>query len=1211
MTWLINTTARPILTIGGEDFSDLLVTMTVNDQSINNTGMMLTGGQITLQENPGTHRLEDYAKTKFGRGTVVTLDLEIDGITRRHPRGHLLLLDSTYNPEQRTQDLQVGCILTLYNLTDNITNLKGFTPFELPEEAGFADIDSALQTEGKFLWQDNQGNILKREFFQGDGGGSNKAEAEWVSIRDYTALSSAPLGAGQVVPDTISVGYSFVWNESGGDGDTGDDGKYFDEDETISTYWLEHPAQLKKKQIVCQVLTNGKKECREIVVNDAKQTFSVQKTSLTRRNYGGPGGSVKTEWSITHGPAVELQGAYYAEHYAWEVARQGGNYSGIKLKGLETIVQNKTERTYEYGEGGEVVRTIEYQYQSMLSAMTQNDWRPGGAELTGGYDPFNPPTGGGRGFLTTPPKEEMYLQSKVTTTYEYLDNATITYTETLQSSAQCNGVGIFPSKGPRELQNIDATNNGTLTTEKRTSREGQLNPDQPPRNPGGTNRVTRNGVYIEESAKYKPTAAGSVTFSTQMPFNVPSDKEAQARERASKYAKTQRALIEGDAAGIRVAEAMRPEIFGYYPGMPFTYYDRQEQKVVKLRMNGTGWAINGSEALMSTDGCFIGLSNGSVNMGSNVPDPANPGLRSTPQQRAAAYLPPSVSGEDAIDLGRGDYDVMEVIGIDIPVALGSYTGMGDNGAGIVPNWDEPIESTILTNYQCYVSGEVVSAEAQLLEIDGIGTIPDYEDSVLEGPSGILIPDLFDPNRQDLPEKTYFVTVGPQVTNHTFRVTTFAAPATQTFMVETGAQPADFTFLVDVRRDYMVSVAESPFIVTVFAEPPDQVFDVRTSARPADRVFDVTVGAQLPESTPDGRTFNVVVGQTYEITTGFAEPDHTFLITTGQRPAPDPDHIFNLSVGGEDAPPVPDPNVIIDVKVSFPPPDAFFRVKVMEKLDVVTAEPPFIVTTSAIPANRVFEIETGAPAVRPENIFGVTVQAEGANRIFNVNVVKNQLVRVNIEPLYYSVQDGDQGQYRVSGHGLIYAVNPELRGYTGQNISFAIDCPANPFWISELNDNSGTPVDAAKATVLNQGITSGLVRAQFHEPGTYYYASESPNGPVGVLVIESPFAADPDQTFEIRLGAKAVDPDNVFDVTTSAEPADENHIVLVFAEEADQTFEATVIENVIINVVDQVFDVAALDDVIDVKVIDPLEVTVADSIQVAALDDLFNVEVSEP
>lgn len=1178
MTWLINTTATPRLIIGSaenaQDFSNELESMTINDQSIANTGVMLTGGSITLVENPGGHRLEDYGKEKFGRNTVITLDLKQNDQWSRHPRGWLYILDSTYDPEQRAQELQVGCILTLYNLTDNIDNLKGFTPFKLPDEATFNDLQAAIETEGYFLWQDNKGVITKSKFFGTDGGGSNKQAAKWVSVRDQTCLSSSPLGAGSVVPDTIQIGYSWIEDAEDEPGNIGEDGKPFDEDLTESTYWLEHPAQIKKRQIVCQKLRDGTKDCREVIVNDAKQTFSVKKNTTNRRNYGGPGGSTSTELSVTRGPAVEIQGAYYAEYYAWEVARNGGKFSGIKLKGLDTVVQQRSEKTYTYGEGGEVIKTVEYRYQNMLSAMTQNDWRPGGAEPTSGYDPFDPPPATGRGFLTTPPKTKLFMQSQVTTEWDYQDDKTVETQKTLTSSAQCNGVGIFPSNGARVMQNIDADTNGTLTTVKRTSRGGQLNPDQPPRNPGEKSTVTRNGIYEEESAKYKPTDAGSVVYNTQMPFNVPSDDEAGARSRASTYAKTQRALIEGDAAGIRVAEAMRPELYQYYPGMPFSYVDEQEGKIIKLRMNASGWAINGSEAVFTTDGIFIGLSNGTLDPGGNVVNPNNT-RKTRDGEDEPAYVPPSIKNETAINLMRGDQpDVMEVIGIDVPVTLGSYTGMGDDGKGVVPNWTVPIDTQPFWNLQNYVSGEKVSAEAGLLEVDGIGSIPDSNDSLLEGPSGILIPDLFDPNLEGLPEKTFFCTVGAPVVDQPFVVMVGPQPPDLVHYVSVNAPPPDKIFGVDVRSTYQIDVAEIPFIVSVFAEPvpEDNIFMVRTSADPADTIFDVSVMATPPSNTPDGQIFDIYVAREYEVRTGYAMPNKIYAISLGPRPAPEPLQIFGVSVGGPDAPPTPIPNEIYEIKVSFEAPDRIFKFRVQTPFEVVTAEPPFIVITSATPAARTFEITTNAPPVAPENIFTVTAEAEGADRILDVKVMTNKMVRVNYPPNFYTVSGNEEGIYRVTGMGYVYAVTPELRGFTGQGFSFSVDALANPFWITDTPDNSGTAIDPAKATVIGNGKPQGLVAATFLEPGTYYYASSSPGGPVGTIVIESAFATDPDQTYKITTGAKAVDPDNLFAITTSAVPADTTFPVTVFATPADGIFSTTVVETWVINAVDQLFDI---------------------------------------
>ena len=150
---------------------------------------------------------------------------------------------------------------------------------------------------------------------------------------------------------------------------------------------------------------------------------------------------------------------------------------------------------------------------------------------------------------------------------------------------------------------------------------GLLNPDQPPRNPGGVTYSSKSAVYEDESSKYEATNEGSVTLSTTMPYSVPDLPETRQRELAANFARVVRRQLEGDAAGIRVAETMRPEIFDYVPGMPFSFYDRIEGKLVKLRMNATGWAVAPGQAIFSTEGCFIGISNGTVDIPDNVDAP--------------------------------------------------------------------------------------------------------------------------------------------------------------------------------------------------------------------------------------------------------------------------------------------------------------------------------------------------------------------------------------------------------------------------------------------------------------------------------------------------------------------------------------------------------------------------------------------------------------
>ena len=612
MSWLVNQTAKPLLTIDGTDYSDNLVSITLADQSCVNNALIICSGTITLRSRGGEGgELEDYDKRRFQRGDLVLIDLEIRGVVQRHPRGRLHVIDSTWDPENRQSEINVGCQLLLNQLSDNIDGLRSKTEYELPQTAGFAELNSAIQSEGYFIWQDRAGQIRKQDYYEGDGMGSAKEPAAFVSVRDYTCLASTPLGQGLVVPDIINITYQWATSQ---DDDTPIDGigNRYDEDSTESTYWLEHPANIKKRQTVCTTGADGVRTCKEVIVNDAKRQFSVVKTNANRRYYGGPGGSVSSEVSNTIGPAVELNGSYYAETYSWEAARlppeQWGN---VQLKGLGNIRQGHTETSYEYGTGGEVLKRVQKTWRNMIAAMTPGDWRASVGEESG-FDPENPPEAVNRGFLTVPPVDKQFLEQQVTTTWEYFDDKTIELAVTLKSSAQCNGVGIYPPTGPRILQDIDATNNGIETRVKRTSMGGLTAPDQPDRNPGNPNVQTQSAVYEDIGDKYVVGPAGPVVYATTMPYTNLEDTEADARDRAARFARITRAFMEGDAQGIRVAEAMREELFNYRPGMAFSYYDAQYDRLVKLRMNATGWTITPTGCLMATDGLFIGTSNGTV-----------------------------------------------------------------------------------------------------------------------------------------------------------------------------------------------------------------------------------------------------------------------------------------------------------------------------------------------------------------------------------------------------------------------------------------------------------------------------------------------------------------------------------------------------------------------------------------------------------------------
>ncbi|ACT65641.1 predicted protein [Cyanophage PSS2] len=958
MGWVNNATAKPILKIDNVDYSSTLMSFRVSDSSIVTGGIVSTTGTVTLREGRGTASLEDYSKEKFGRGKVVRLDLDIAGTISRHPRGTLLILDSGYSSEDRTITLDVGCLLTMYGLTDNIDNLTTHTDFELPDGAGFDELSRALQAENAFIFVNKDGVVEKRNFFGNDGQASLKDEAQWVSVRDQTALSASPLGIGNPVPDRIVIAYSWIVDGSTDPGSTDPSGNPVDEDTTESNYFLEHPANIYATSTLCQPTPSGGQQCATFVQQDAKRTYGVTKRSANQRFYGGPGGSTSTEVSVTEGPAVELNGSYFAEYYSWEVARAADDAAkkAVVPRGLDNITQDRREKTYEYGSAGEVLKTKEYHFRNILNAMTQQDWRASGNTPTNtATSPTSPATTVLRGFLTNTP-DELFLSQVITTEWEYFDDRTVETTETITSTATCGKTGIYGKGGTRELLEIGAYENGVKTTEKRTSRGGLVNPDQTPRNPGGTPTITKTEVIHDDSSKYTPTSAGSIVQNYNVPFVVPGKTEAEARQMAVEYASTQRWALEGDAAGIRVAETMRSEVFGYFPGMPFSFYDPTEEKLVKLRMNATTWGVSNREALFSTDGVFIGVSNGTVTLGSNT---------------TGTTTAPSVDtgSETNVDTGRGGVDATEVISIRLAVGDVFSTGNGDDGFGIIQTHDQPVELLGFFNVGIDVEGQKLSKEAELLALDGAGNLISGGDLLLESGEEVIDADLFDETVEPGPDAEFTITTGPQAPTSIFSVLTAARTPDQSFVVTRSAIPADQEFSVQTIQTFQVLKTDQTFAVRRGAQIPGTTFVVDAGPSAPTKTYAVTRSAIAAD-----QTFSVVTTQDpFIVTTGVATPSKIFFTTTGTAPAPTPNQEFGVSVGGAGAPQPDAPTDTFQVTLGPAIYNVLYSVKTIDTLNVTTWEAPFNVTVGADTPDTTLSIEVGPQT--PSQIFAVTRDAK--------------------------------------------------------------------------------------------------------------------------------------------------------------------------------------------------------------------------------------------
>lgn len=447
------------------------------------------------------------------------------------------------------------------------------------------------------------------------------------------------------------------------------------------------------------------------------------------------------------------------------------------------------------------------------------------------------------------------------------------------------------------------------------------------------------------------------------------------------------------------------------------------------------------------------------------------------------YTAPSVSNEKVVSPGGSLPAVVAYISVDLPLILKSYTGNNDDGYGIIYTWGVPLELMEFWNLQIYVSGEKVSEEAQLLGLDGTGSLLDNGTTLLESSSGLLIPDLFDGDVIREPDDVFWVETGASQPDATFGVMVAAKTPDQLFNVSCGPAIPDVIHYVRSIKTFQVDRAEPPFMVTVFAEPPDQIFDVISSAVPPDVTFEVTRGPDLPNTI-----FTTKVITKYNVSTSWAPPDTIFGVTTGPSPAPTPDQIFDVSIGGPDAPPIPEPDVTFNVRVSWAIPSRIFNTKVITEFDVVAYEPPFNVTVGPRLPDQIFDVTSSAPPA--DQVFAVKVGANIPDTTFNVVSIQEHVVDVSLAPKNYSVSATGSSAYSFTGSGLLLDQNPSLTAVVGQTLIFAISATGHPFWIkSTQGTGAGNATETWASLLINNGTTNNSVYVRFNTPGTYYYNCE--------------------------------------------------------------------------------------------------------------------------
>jgi len=455
----------------------------------------------------------------------------------------------------------------------------------------------------------------------------------------------------------------------------------------------------------------------------------------------------------------------------------------------------------------------------------------------------------------------------------------------------------------------------------------------------------------------------------------------------------------------------------------------------------------------------------------------------------SSYLPPTVVGETVVyGVGNGPA-VVEHIAVDIPVQLQTFTGNGDDGIGLVFDWSEFIGVNFKFNTLIEVGGQKLSGEGQILEVDYIGAIADSREDIIVSGVEVLIDDLFDPNAERLPDKTFTVGVFAKPANETFRISVSAPqPTDPPLLVTVGPLEPVEIHQVQVIETFAVESSEIAFVVEVGPKDlqPENIFNVITAAKLPHRAYSVSVGAK-----PFDQEFKVLTGETFDVSTSWAPPLRTFDVDVYNFVIPEPVEVFGVTVSGD-----PDqPNEIFNMSVSWPVPDRIFKVTAIDTISVDVATrlgievgpveqgvTVFDVTAANLPYDEKFEIEVGISENYAEE-FSISV----VSRVFEVFTAR--------PPIAWNVNEAQPttGEYRyrlsrVGGDGST-SILPDLYVRPRQTLTLNVNAPNNPLWIKQSLGTGSGEVEPAWATITGNGVTQGQLEVSFNEVGNYFYQSE--------------------------------------------------------------------------------------------------------------------------
>jgi len=759
MSYLSNNSRVASVTVKGIDYTNNLISWVASDASVNKQGCATTSGQLLLGTKPGGTLIEDYDRNNFRRGDEVILTMtEPGGSTYRHPRGLLYVISTSYDVEAEQLQVEIGCRLSLMALLDEFDALLSIVPIPLdPARENYQSCCASFASAGKYVYQDNNGNLQSGLFFDGDSFGGTAA-GEWVSVLGVTTNSVSPLAGTGAIPDQIKLSYQVpsdtVATDQAGRVDTETTTSYFflaypivdytrqnsDATEEEPNGTLENAGGANTIEYDGPAISlgssscgnapsapadNGTPSCQEgYQLVQSSTYFPAVRTDEVVTLYGGPSAQVSYSRRQTYGPRIEANGQYWADNFAYcrQLYGTGCDPDGqCPYDGLDTTLLTRTE-TYNFFDSasGQANRTIVDTYDILISGAQPTDWRAGTSN--GRILSFDP------SYLLD---DSMYRVRRSETTYYTVDNTNVRDT-TVYESVTTKGIGI---KGG---QNLDALQGIKTRTIRRSTSNATLDVAPDIVNTPTTSTTEISTVLPLFTGRYvtPPAESGPYEIEEQVPVPLLFDTQGQIDEVVDNYSDYLIRFTKGDVFGLQISEGLRSDVVtGWRPGMPFRYYDPSKGKLLAMRMDATSWGVDTNGAAFVVNGIWNGFSDGTVTIPSNTVGGSIPDLGGGTPTPPGGEVPPSVDDETSVDSGA--------IAFEVDVYF-MFQAIAKTFAidGVSPSPPASQDVNVKRTMTCYVAGLIVGP-GDILTTEPDGGIPlEYEGVIVVADATIVDADLF-------------------------------------------------------------------------------------------------------------------------------------------------------------------------------------------------------------------------------------------------------------------------------------------------------------------------------------------------------------------------------------------------------------------------------------------------------------------------------------